>query len=80
LDGSAADDVDLYLMVNAYWEALEFQVQEGSVGEWSRVIDTGLESPDDIVDPGQEVRIRSLRYSVGPRSVVLLSRSRLPPR
>ena len=41
-------------MINAYWEALTFQIQEGTPGEWRRVVDTSLDSPYDLLEPGKE--------------------------
>jgi len=61
-------------MINAYWEPLEFDVQEGTAPEWVRVIDTSLESPNEFPDRG--VPLAKTSYSVGPRSVVDLLRSR----
>ena len=61
-------------MINAYWQALTFTVQEGQASAWSRVIDTSLVSPNDIVTPGGEVRLTSLDYTVNPRSIVVLLR------
>jgi isoamylase len=40
---------------------------------WVRVVDTALPAPDDIADPGSEVAISSLQYTVGGRSVVVLT-------
>ena len=61
---------------NAYWEPLEFVVQEGRPTEWQRAVDTGQESPDDIREPGRGVPLSSLRYTAAPRSVVVLVRQR----
>jgi pullulanase/glycogen debranching enzyme len=57
-------------MINAYWEKLEFQIQEGTVQEWMRIVDTALASPYDFSDRGEP--LQSLSYSVAPRSVVVL--------
>ena len=38
------------------------------------VVDTALTSPDDFRNPGKEVPVSSLDYTVGPRSVVVLLR------
>lgn len=73
LHGAAQSDVDLYVMINAYWEPLTFTLQEGEPGDWTRVIDTGRESPDDLREPGTEVPVRSRAYVVAPRSVVVLT-------
>jgi glycogen operon protein len=74
LSGASQGDDDLYVMVNAYWKPLEFVVQEGRPSEWQRVVDTAQDSPDDIREPGQGVPLTSRRYTVGPRSVVVLMR------
>ena len=63
LDGRSELDDDLYVMVNAYWEALTFEIQEGRSDEWHRVIDTSLASPDDVSEPGHEVGVNDLRSS-----------------
>lgn len=67
--GAGEQDDDIYVMINAYWNPIEFFVQEP--GSWLRVVDTSLASPDDIRAPGQEVLINS-RYAVAARSVVVL--------
>src|SRR5262249_25263210 len=72
LHGASEDDDDIYVMINAYWEVLEFQVQEGKAQEWTRVVETALASPDDFLEPGEPLRVA--RYSVAPRSVVVLLR------
>ncbi len=74
LHGASQGDGDLYVMINAYWEPLDFVVHEGRPGDWRRVVDTGREPPDDIREPGQEVLQTSASYTVGPRSVVALVR------
>ncbi len=67
--------VGRYAMINTYWEDLPFTLQEGHAGEWHRVIDTSLESPDDFCALGSEVRLSSRTYIVKARSVVRLMRS-----
>jgi glycogen operon protein len=74
LRGASQGDDDLYAMVNASPQALDFTVQERAPAPWRRVVDTGRESPDDIREPGQEVPQTSACYTVGPRSVVVLMR------
>jgi len=75
LRGASQQDVDIYVMINAYWNDLIFIVQAGQAGQWKRVIDTGLESPDDFCDPGKEILLAAQAYVVKSRSVVVLSRS-----
>jgi hypothetical protein len=59
-------------MINAYWEALMFAVQEGTAREWVRIVDTTLASPEDFSDRGEPLKAAS--YLVAPRSVVVLLR------
>jgi glycogen operon protein len=55
---------------------LAFTIQESAAGEWMRVVDTSLESPDDFLEPGNEVRLTSEDYVVRARSIVVLTRPR----
>ncbi|HZY60314.1 MAG TPA: isoamylase [Candidatus Binataceae bacterium] len=73
--GAAQQDEDIYVMVNAYWENLDFTVQEGQAGEWKRVVDTSLASPFDFAAPGSEPTLTSMVYTVKARSVVVLLRA-----
>jgi glycogen operon protein len=74
LHGASQEDDDIYVMINAYWEKLEFQVQEGTAQEWMRIVDTALASPDDFSD--RDEPLQALSYSAAPRSVVVLLRTR----
>ena len=76
--GASQDDDDVYVMINGYWEALDFTVQEGPPEKWRRVVDTGRESPDDVREAGQEVALTSAPYAAASRSVVVLVRPRRP--
>jgi glycogen operon protein len=75
LGGASQRDDDLYVMVNAYWEPLEFIVQVGRASEWRRMVDTGQDSPDDIHEKEWGAPLTSLRYAAQARSVVVLVRS-----
>jgi isoamylase len=74
LRGEKFGEGDLYVMINAHHEPLRFRVQEGTAGDWSRVVDTSLPSPEDVVDDGNERQLASLEYEVAGRSVVVLVR------
>ncbi len=76
LRGASENDDDLYVMINAWNEALDFTIQDGVSEEWRRVVDTGLESPRDIATELDGEPIPSLEYRVGPHSVVVLVRPR----
>jgi isoamylase len=72
LHGASQDDDDIYVMINAYWQALQFQIQEGTAQDWVRIVDTDLSTPDDFSDSGLPLQQPS--YRVGPRSIVVLVR------
>ncbi len=72
LHGASQGDDDIYVMINAYWEKLEFNVQEGTAQEWKRIVDTALPSPDDFSDDG--IPLERARYLLAPRSIVVLCR------
>jgi len=74
LHGASQDDDDIYVMINAYWEELEFHIQEGTAQEWVRIVDTALASPNDFSERGESLGVAS--YLVAPRSVVVLLRRR----
>ncbi len=77
LHGASEDDEDLYVMVNAWREDIDFHIQESPDGHWRRVIDTALPSPDDIytIQDGDEgandVALSAGPYRVQARSVVV---------
>ena len=65
----------LYLILNAFWEPLEFElppVEDGSAGSWRRWIDTALESPEDIVPWQTAPPLLDYAYRAAARSVVVL--------
>jgi glycogen operon protein len=67
--------LSVYLILNAYWEPLEFDlppVGEGGAGAWRRWIDTALESPHDIVPWRAAPALSGHSYRAGERSVVVL--------
>ena len=75
LHGASQQDRDIYVMINAYWENLSFQIQEGGVKDWMRVADTSMPSPLDLLEIGKEKPLRSLNYGVKARSIVVLLKS-----
>jgi len=74
LRGESVGDDDLCVMINAHWEDCAFTVPEGAVSRWLRVVDTARPSPEDIVAPGTEPPLESVRYTVRARSIVVLRR------
>jgi isoamylase len=62
-----------HLILNAYWEALDFELPGAGDGKpWRRWIDTALESPQDIVEWENSPPIPGSIYRAEPRSVVVL--------
>ena len=70
LRGASTGGADIYAMFNAYWETLWFKLPTSST--WKRVVDTSLDSPNDIVEEAAAQPYVSTSYSVGPRSVAVL--------
>ncbi len=65
-----------YLLLNAYWEALEFELPATNGQPWRRWIDTTLPSPEDIVEWQTAQPVTDPIYRAGPRSVVMLYRKK----
>ena len=72
LHGASQNDDDIYVMINAYWEELQFRIQEGTPQDWVRIIDTSLPTPDDFAELG--VPLKHATYQAAPRSTVVLVR------
>ncbi len=70
--GEPGDEEDIHVMMNMYWEPLEFEIPRLAERRWYRVIDTFLSSPQDIILAGDEIRINADSYLVQSRSVVVL--------
>ncbi|MCM2681023.1 glycogen debranching protein GlgX [Echinimonas agarilytica] len=62
----------LYFAVNAYHEPLDFELPELEEAHWYRMVDTGLESPDDFSDLGLAPALTVNRYQLAERSMILL--------
>ncbi len=70
-----AEKLVFHLVLNAYWEPLEFELpaeKDAGGNPWRRWIDTSLESPQDIVDWPSAPIVTSRSYRAEPRSVVVL--------
>jgi isoamylase len=61
-----------HLLLNAYWEPLEFELPRLESGTWRRWIDTSLDSPRDIVSWERALPLTCTKYRVADRSVVIL--------
>jgi len=76
LHGQSVGDDDIYVMINAGIDSVNFGIYEGLVGEWKRIVDTSLPSPHDFCDAADQLSISEPQYTVFARSVVVLVRSR----
>jgi glycogen operon protein len=66
-------DEHLHVLLNAYWEPLEFELPELPEGRrWARLIDTARPSPQDFVDPPVLLSDGAGLYGTQPRSAVVL--------
>jgi isoamylase len=61
---------DLHVMMNMFWEPLEFEVPAHT--EWRVAIDTRAESPGDIPESSTAVPLAGRHCGVQPRSIVVL--------
>ncbi len=70
------EGLSVYLILNAYWEPLEFELPpvDGGASSWRRWIDTSLESPQDIVPWQTAPSLPGHTYRAAARSVVVLFR------
>lgn len=70
--GGPEDEEDIHVMMNMYWEPLEFEIPGLTERRWYRAIDTSLPASQDITVAGDEVRVDADSYLVQSRSVVVL--------
>lgn len=67
-------ELRLHLILNAYWEPLDFELPTPMNGElWRRWIDTALDPPREIVAWQTAPAVSGNSYHAAPRSVVVLA-------
>jgi len=67
-----ADEL-LHVMLNAFWQPLDFELPTPPPGEsWRRIADTALPSPGDFLSAREAPAVSSGRYRAGDRSVAIL--------
>ena len=76
LDGRPWSCPDLYVLVNAHWQPLTFEVHVGEPGEWGLVVDTSRDSPQDAFALEAAAPVPDRRVRVEDRAVVVLVRQR----
>jgi isoamylase len=65
-------EADIHVIMNMYWEPLEFELPSIADRRWHRAVDTALDSPDDICEPGKEQQVTDAAYRAQGRSVVVM--------
>jgi isoamylase len=68
---SLRETFTIYVMLNAYWEPLTFQLPQPD-NYWRRWVDTSLVQPGDISAWEEAPPVSQSRYGVGPRSLAFL--------
>ncbi|PKF60479.1 glycogen debranching enzyme GlgX [Psychromonas sp. psych-6C06] len=67
-----ASDHVTYVVFNAYWEDLTFELPAAPSGKWQRVVDTALKGGEDIYVEGDKKYFACKEYLVAARSLVIL--------
>jgi len=69
LHGKSQNDADIYVMIHASPDPVEFGIQEGAVGDWRLAVDTSFDSEDEA-EVG--TAIAASTCTINGRSVVVL--------
>ena len=67
-----AGDADLHVMMNMFWEPLQFEVPTDPQRAWHLAVDTFAPSPHDISDTGRSAPFSGSLCTVQARSIVIL--------
>jgi len=60
----------IYVMINAYCKELAFEIQEDKAQDWTRVVDTDLDRPNDFADRPHLFPILSTSWVCAPTAVL----------
>ncbi len=70
--GGLNGDPDLHVMMNMYWDRLDFELPPQGGRPWFKAIDTFQPPPRDFAEPGSETAVAGVTCSVEGRSIVVL--------
>jgi len=70
--GGERDAADIHVMMNMYWEPLNFDIAPVNGREWYLAADTYQVSPMDFAKAGNEKQVTNSKYQVRERSIVIL--------
>lgn len=76
IKGKSYNDDDFYVMINSYWEQLNFTVHVDYIDEWKLIVDTSLISPKDINSFSDAGFLSNTVYRLNERSIVVLQKQR----
>jgi glycogen operon protein len=65
-------DEHLYVILNAYWAPLRFELPPLAATCWRRVVDTALPAPEDFAEPATAPPVIAGHYEAAARSAVVL--------
>jgi glycogen operon protein len=63
---------DIHVLLNMYWEPLDFDLPPLDTRGWYLAVDTAEDAPLDAAEPGKEKRLSNSSFSAQGRSVVVL--------
>lgn len=70
--GGFDGDPDMHVMMNMYWDKLEFDIPVIPGNKWYKKIDTSEQSPCDVADQGSEKLCSGNTLKISGRSIVVL--------
>jgi glycogen operon protein len=70
--GGFDGEADIHVMLNMYWERLDFEIPQLTNRRWFKACDTAEPSPHDILDPGNEFEVHGGVCALQGRSIVVL--------
>ena len=70
--GGFDGDPDMHVMMNMYWDNLEFDIPVIPGTKWYKKIDTSEQSPCDVADQGSEKLYSGNTLKISGRSIVVL--------
>jgi glycogen operon protein len=70
--GGFGSEPDLHVVLNMYWDTLDFEVPIVPGRRWRRLVDTARPSPKDIVEDARQSTLEADRVRVEGRSVLIL--------
>jgi glycogen operon protein len=73
LGALSEEEQEIHVLLNMSGESLPFELPVlPGARAWARFLDTALPPPDDVTEPGAEVRVGQGTYVAGQHSTVVL--------